>query len=89
MLASVLVSSVPLAPVATKPLLKKETLYKSLIVLDAAAGVHVLRSVLVKMLPPLPTATYLMAPETSPTPRLFIPYTIVRLPPSDPRSVMV
>src|SRR5256885_4529937 len=51
--------------------LGKATLYRSLGVLDAAA-VHVTRSVLVKMVPPLPTATYRPAPEANPKARLFI-----------------
>ena len=71
MLASVLVSNVPLAPVATKVPLGKETLYKSFPVVGAL--VQVTRSGLVNMFPPLPTATYIGAPDTLPNAMLFIP----------------
>src|SRR5207249_356127 len=70
-IASGLVSNVPLAPVATKASLGKATLYRSLVVLDAC-GVHVTRSALMKIFPPLPTATYRAALETRPKARLFI-----------------
>src|SRR5204863_9844317 len=70
-IASGLVSSVPFAPVATKVSLGKATLYKSFVVLDVI-GVHVTRSALMKIFPPLPTATYRAALETSPKARLFI-----------------
>ena len=71
-LASALVSNVPFAPVATKLPLGEETLYKSLVVVDAA-GTHVMRlSLLVNMLPPSPTATYIVAPDTIAKAMLFI-----------------
>ena len=72
MLASVLVSNVPLAPVATKLPLGKETLYRSLPVLDTVVQVTRL-SALVNIFPPLPTATYITAPDTIPKAMLFIP----------------
>src|SRR2546426_886231 len=71
MLASGLVSNVPLAPVATKVLLGKETLCRLFPVGDVAA-VQVTRSALVNIFPPLPTATYTTAPDTSPKAMLFI-----------------
>jgi hypothetical protein len=70
MLASVLVSNVPFAPVATKLPLGEETLCKSFPVVDTV--VHVRRSALVNMFPLLPTATYIGAPDTSPKAMLFI-----------------
>jgi len=70
-LASGLVSNVPVAPVATKVPLGKETLYRLFPEVDTVVQ-GVVRSVLVNMFPPLPTATYLVAPDTVPKAMLFI-----------------
>ena len=71
MLASVLVSNVPFAPVARKVPLGKETLYKLFPVGDVAA-VQLTRSGLVNIIPLLPTATYIVALDTIPNAMLFI-----------------
>src|SRR5712691_5578524 len=71
---SVLVSRVPFAPVATNTLLRKATPNKSLVLRGmGTAEVQVTRSGLVNMFPPLPTATYMPAPETVPKAMLFMP----------------